>query len=84
MVRFTLQIPTELNASLIKHARLNHRSKNKHIIHLLELALRAAAHPRYQLGVAQMCHNGLHLFAAGEVTTKDFCNCGMYVLGELQ
>jgi len=37
MVRFTLEISTELNDWLIEQARLNLRSKSKHIEHLLKV-----------------------------------------------
>jgi len=36
MVRFTLEISKELNDWLIEQARLNLRSKSKHIEHLLK------------------------------------------------
>lgn len=40
--RFTVQISDQLNAWLEEQARLNHRSKNKQIEHLLELAKKEA------------------------------------------
>lgn len=40
MTRFTLQISDQLNTWLTEQARLNHRSKNKQIEHLLDIARR--------------------------------------------
>jgi hypothetical protein len=38
MVRFTVAISEELNNWLTEHARLNSRSKNKHLEYLIKLA----------------------------------------------
>lgn len=40
MTRFTLQISDQLNQWLTEQARLNHRSKNRQIEHLLDMARR--------------------------------------------
>lgn len=40
MTRFTLQISDQLNQWLTEQARLNHRSKNGQIEHLLDMARR--------------------------------------------
>lgn len=39
VTRFTLQIPAELNNWLEEQARLNHRSKNKQIEHILKMSM---------------------------------------------
>lgn len=89
MTRFTLQITDQLNTWLTEQAALNHRSKNKQIEHLLELARRipilskAQDKPRYQLGTPRLCANGTHLFASPDPATNDFCNCRVFVFGEV-
>ena len=84
MARFTLIIPDEINDKLIKQAPLNHRSKNQHITYILERFLIDTDKPRYILNHSGLCHNGTHCYKSSEPSTKDFCNCGMYVLGELR
>lgn len=89
MTRFTLQITDQLNTWLTQQAALNHRSKNRQIEHLLELARRMpinskAEQPRYRLGLTRLCANGTHLFASHNPATSEFCNCGVFVFGEVK
>ena len=84
MVQLSLYIPPELNNQITRLALLSNRSKNKQIKHLLEQALKEYDKPRYILNHSGLCHNGTHCYKSSEPSTKDFCNCGMFVLGELK
>jgi hypothetical protein len=84
MARFTLDISDELNNQITRLALLSNRSKNKQIKHLLEQALKEYDKPRYILNHSGMCHNGTHNFKSNTPEISEFCNCGMYVLGELR
>jgi hypothetical protein len=83
LTRFTLLICDELNIWLIEQAKLNHRSKNKHIEYLLERIKKDSHTPRYKLGTSQLCANGTHLFVSNNPAMSEFCNCQMYIFGEI-
>lgn len=83
MARFTLDIADELNTWLTEQAALNHRSKNGQIVHILELFKKDNDTPRHNLDTSYLCHNGVHNFASSSPATNDYCNCRMFVYGEL-
>jgi hypothetical protein len=83
MVRFTLIIDDDLNTWLKEQSRQSHRSKNKHIEYLLERAKKDSHTPRYRLGTSQLCANGTHLFSSNNPAMGEFCNCQMYIFGEI-
>lgn len=52
MTRFTLQISDQLNQWLTEQAALNHRSKNRQIEHLLDMARRMPIHNKVNVTIA--------------------------------
>jgi hypothetical protein len=80
----TLRLPDDLMDWIGKQASNNHRTQNQQIQHLLEQAKKLDDKPRYILNRAGLCHNGTHNFRDSMPGTGEFCNCGMYVLGELR
>lgn len=84
MKRFELRISDELDNWLSSQAISSHRSKNQQIQHILERAMKDTDVPRYRLGVAQLCANGTHLFINDSPLMSDFCNCGMFMFGEVR
>lgn len=83
MVRFTLPIPDDLNTWLIQDARKNGRSKNKQIEYLLSQARKETERRRCLIGSAAMCANGNHNFKSDNPEINEFCNCGVFVYGEI-
>lgn len=84
MKQMSIRLPDELMKWLEIQANLNYTSKNKHIQRLLEQFKRDNDKPRYILNHSGMCYNGTHNFKALEPSTSDFCNCDMFVFGELR
>jgi hypothetical protein len=84
MKSMSIRLPDELMNWLEIQANLNYTTKNKHIQRLLEQVKRDSDKPRYILNHSGMCHNGTHNFRALEPDISEFCNCGMFVLGELR
>lgn len=83
MARFSLQLTDDLDAWLTEQANLNHRSRNKQIEHLLTVARNTIHVPRYATGSNLMCYNGQHYFIKTDPATNEFCNCGVFVFGEV-
>lgn len=86
MSRFSVQISDELNDWLEEQARLNHRPKNKQLEHILSIAQKMplfSNEPRHTLGSPKMCYNGQHHFKQADPAASDFCNCGVFVFGEV-
>lgn len=84
MQSMTIRMPDDLMLWLAKQATRSHRSKNQQIQHILERAMKDTDVPRYRLGVAQLCANGTHLFINDSPLMSDFCNCGMFMFGEVR
>lgn len=83
MAKFSLIIADDLDAWLTEQAALNHRSKNKQIEHLLTVARSMPTEPRRTTGSNLMCYNGQHYFIKPDPATNEFCNCGVFVFGEV-
>lgn len=84
MKSLTIRLPDDLMDWLDYQAGINYRSMNKHVELLLEAAralpLRDAT---CQTGSTALCSNGKHNFIKPQPDGSEFCNCGMYVFGEV-
>lgn len=81
-----IRIDDELMEWIEEQARLNHRSKNKQIEHILATARRMpmfSSEPRYTLSSPKMCYNGHHHFKQADPAMSEFCNCGVFIYGEV-
>ncbi len=86
MARFTADIADELNDWLIEQAQLNHRSKNKQLEHILSTVSKMPLfnnNHRYTLNSRHECGGGHHHFVSADPAMSDFCNCGVFVFGEV-
>lgn len=68
---------------LIRQAKLNKRTRNKHIEFLLEQEAKETEKQRYQLGLNKLCSNGVHFFTSSNPAMNEFCNCGVFIYGEM-
>lgn len=83
MKTMTIRLSDNLMDWLTSQAGLNHRSKNKHVEYLLNRERKEDEKKRYQTGVSFLCGNGTHNFKAQNPAMNEFCNCGMFVFGEV-
>lgn len=84
MISLTIRIPDDLHHWLANQAQVYQRSKNKQILYLLERARREYDGPRAEVSSGLMCGNGTHRFIRAEPAHGDFCNCGMFMHGEIK
>lgn len=83
MKSMTIRLPDDLMEYLTWQAKLNKRTRTKHIEFLLERERKEDEKARYQLGLNKLCSNGTHYFASSKPAMNEFCNCQMYVFGEV-
>jgi ribbon-helix-helix CopG family protein len=87
MQQVTVYLSDDLLAWVDEQATVSKRSRSKHIEWLLDRTrhIPAFSHEqRYILSSQKLCYNGKHHFISGDPATSDKCNCGMFVLGEVQ
>ena len=84
LVRFTIDLSDDLLEWVDCKAKKSNVSRNKFINDILVQQFRDTDKPRFILNHSGLCHNGTHCYKSNEPGTADFCNCGMYVLGELR
>lgn len=83
MQSMTVRFPDDLMNWLKSQASLNHRSTNKHLEYLLSRLKKEDEKQRYQLGVNKLCSGGVHYFASNSPAMNEFCNCVMFIYGEM-
>lgn len=79
----TFRFDDDLMAWLEFEARLNHRSVNKQAEYFLSQLKRENEKQRVNLGSVKMCQNGLHNFKSFSPAMNEFCNCGVFIYGEM-
>jgi hypothetical protein len=87
MPQLTIYLSDNLLAWIDENAEFTKRSRTKQIEYLLEQVRRIPAfshEQRYELESAGLCYNSRHRFKASEPAMGDFCNCGMYMFGEVK
>lgn len=84
MKSLTIRLPDDLMDWLAEQAELGKRSINRHIELLAEQA-RNSPHstPTHQTGSTTLCNNGKHHFMKPQPDNGEFCNCSMFMYGEV-
>lgn len=83
MKQMSIRLPDDLMDWLNIEAKLNFRSKNLHVVKLLEQARNIPqVTDTYITGSTQLC-NVKHHWLKPNPDTSEYCNCGHYVYGEV-
>lgn len=83
MKSMTIRFDDDLMAWLQEQANLNSRSVNRELEFLVKSARKEFEKQRCNVGLILMCANGVHNFKQHNPAMNDFCNCGMFVYGEV-
>jgi hypothetical protein len=84
MKALQIRMSDDLFEWLANRADKSHRSQNKQVIHYLEQIKHEEFVPRYILNSPKLCNNGQHHFIKAEPAMSDYCNCGVFIYGEVQ